>query len=172
MKPMQLLIATAISTVLLLLWGLFYWQLVVSTVDINPADKPQLERVERAMSEIREMAQPLTQNQEPHFLAQQDSSWTERLLYGSVLYGVLSFVIGLVVVITGLHRSSIVQRLLAVTCIGFLGALVLRLSDPRWLSLPWQDSFLTGLYELVFWIILGLVAALQLRVKKRNIFRS
>jgi hypothetical protein len=86
-----------------------------------------------------------------------------KILLGVLHYFVVAMLAAVLVRLALPTPASFGRRFLVVFLAGVIGTTFIRLSDPIWFHLPWQHALGNALYELIAWLLLGLVTGALLK---------
>ncbi len=82
-----------------------------------------------------------------------------KILLGVLQYFVVSMLVVVLLRLTTTPATSFLRKFMLIFLAGLMGTIFIRLGDPIWFHLPWSHTFGNAVYEIVSWILMGMVTA-------------
>ncbi|MEZ4869745.1 MAG: hypothetical protein R3C14_50940 [Caldilineaceae bacterium] len=174
----QLILSTLLGGLALVVWGMIFWGFLADPVGVFHT-LPNADAVTALLQAngtttgtyfmpwprktAEEFAAFVAQHQRgPFYLLMYiregvDPNSPGKLLLGVLHYLTVALLATLLLLMTNLPRYG--SRVLVVLLAGLLGSNFITLGNPLWFHLPWDYTLGNLFYEVVSWLLLGLVTA-------------
>lgn len=187
----KVILAALASTGVLLIWGITYWQIIYEPIKIYNTI-PDAEKVAQLLQESGTTTgtyfYPWPRNTDATFrqfitkhthgpffklsyVREGVNPQTPQKMIGGILhYLLVTFLAAIIILLVDPDKVSFRKKVLILFLAGSIGTIFIQLGDPIWFHLPWDYSLGILVYELVSWLIIGIMTALIMkRATDKNI---
>ena len=180
----KVILAALASTAVLLIWGITYWQIIYELLKIYNTS-PDAEKVAELLQESgtatgtyfypwpRNTDETFQQFVTKHahgpffklsYIREGVNPQTPKKMIGGILhYLSVTFLAALIIHLIGPDKIGFRKKVLILFLAGSIGTIFIQLGDPIWFHLPWDYSLGILVYELVSWLIIGIMTALIMK---------
>ena len=182
----QIIVSTLLGGVVLVLWGMLFWGFLADPVGVFHT-LPNADAVTALLEAngtttgtyfmpwprktVAEFAAFTAQHERgPFYLLMYISQGVDpnspaKLLFGLLHYLTVALLATLLLCVVNVQRYR--ARVLVILLAGLLGSNFITVSNPIWFHLPWDYTIGNLLYEMVAWLLLGLVTAAVVRAQSQ-----
>ena len=86
-----------------------------------------------------------------------------KILRGVLQYFVVSMIAVRLIRLAPPAETPFIRKFAVIFLAGLMGTVFIRLGDPIWFHLPWQHALGNAFFEIVSWILMGVVIAALMR---------
>ncbi|MDN5212236.1 hypothetical protein QQ020_09245 [Fulvivirgaceae bacterium BMA12] len=174
------ILAALASAAVLMIWGMIFWQFIYEPLKIYNTI-PNADKVAELLQQSGTVTgtyfypwprntdetfqQFVTKHKEGPFFKLSyirqgvDPQSPQKMIGGILHLFVVSFLAGLIIRLIGHGSIDFKRKALIIFLAGSIGTVFIQIGDPVWFHLPWDYSLGILVYELISWLILGVITA-------------